>query len=128
MGVCFSSIRVSGSNSSTGGGGGNHNRKENTKPQSRTTAVKSHAPNDPGTKATNENHKAQQKQNKTKDKQNSKRQPCGKRTDFGYEKNFDDRYSLGKLLGHGQFGYTYVGTDKANGDRVAVKRIEKNKV
>jgi serine/threonine protein kinase len=32
------------------------------------------------------------------------------------------------LLGHGQFGYTYVATDKGNGDRVAVKRIDKNKV
>ncbi|KAJ0971007.1 hypothetical protein J5N97_018966 [Dioscorea zingiberensis] len=53
---------------------------------------------------------------------------CGKRTDFGYDKNFDSRYSIGKLLGHGQFGYTYVATDKANGDRVAVKRIEKSKM
>ncbi|KAI3780546.1 hypothetical protein L2E82_10530 [Cichorium intybus] len=28
----------------------------------------------------------------------------------------------------GQFGYTYVATDKANGDRVAAKKIDKNKV
>lgn len=48
--------------------------------------------------------------------------------DFGYDKNFGERYVLGKLLGHGQFGYTFVGTDKINGDRVAVKRIDKNKV
>ena len=54
--------------------------------------------------------------------------PCGKRTDFGYAKDFDNCYTIGKLLGHGQFGYTYVATDKSNGDRVAVKRIEKNKV
>lgn len=54
--------------------------------------------------------------------------PCGKRTDFGYEKDFDKRYVIGKLLGHGQFGYTYVAIDKASGDRVAVKRIEKNKM
>ncbi|KAJ1422608.1 Protein kinase domain, partial [Sesbania bispinosa] len=53
--------------------------------------------------------------------------PCGKRADFGYDKDFDKRYSLGKLLGHGQFGYTYVGIDKASGDRVAVKRLEKSK-
>ena len=53
---------------------------------------------------------------------------CGKRTDFGYLKDFDKRYSIGKLLGHGQFGYTYVATDKTNGDRVAVKKIDKNKV
>ncbi|KAI4386811.1 hypothetical protein MLD38_004711 [Melastoma candidum] len=54
--------------------------------------------------------------------------PCGKKTDFGYDKDFDQRYSIGKLLGHGQFGYTYVATDKETGDRVAVKRIEKNKM
>lgn len=54
--------------------------------------------------------------------------PSGKRADFGYDKDFDERYSLGKLLGHGQFGYTYVGVDKASGDRVAVKRLEKSKV
>ncbi|XP_008776807.2 calcium-dependent protein kinase 18-like [Phoenix dactylifera] len=54
--------------------------------------------------------------------------PYGKRTDFGYAKHFDSRYSIGKLLGHGQFGYTFIATDKANGDRVAVKRIDKNKM
>lgn len=54
--------------------------------------------------------------------------PCGKRTDFGYDKDFDMRYTIGKLLGHGQFGYTYVAIDKSNGDRVAVKKIDKNKV
>lgn len=54
--------------------------------------------------------------------------PCGKRTDFGYLKDFDRRYSTGKLLGHGQFGYTYVAIDKSTGDRVAVKKIEKNKM
>lgn len=67
-----------------------------------------------------------------KNKATSRRQngviSCGKRTDFGYLKDFDQRYSIGKLLGHGQFGYTYVATDKANGDRVAVKKIDKNKV
>ncbi|KAG0488329.1 hypothetical protein HPP92_007140 [Vanilla planifolia] len=54
--------------------------------------------------------------------------PCGKRTDFGYAKDFDVHYAFGKLLGHGQFGYTYVATDRGNGDRVAVKRIEKAKM
>ncbi|CAL9102624.1 calcium-dependent protein kinase 18-like [Musa acuminata AAA Group] len=53
---------------------------------------------------------------------------CGRRTNFGYERDFERRYSIGKLLGHGQFGYTFVATDKANGDRVAVKRIDKNKM
>lgn len=54
--------------------------------------------------------------------------PYGKRTDFGYEKDFKVRYSIGKLLGHGQFGYTYVAVDSATGERVAVKRLEKSKV
>ena len=54
--------------------------------------------------------------------------PCGKRTDFGYDRDFDRRYTIGKLLGHGQFGYTYVAIDRASGERVAVKRIDKNKV
>jgi calcium-dependent protein kinase len=54
--------------------------------------------------------------------------PCGKRTDFGYNKDFDKNYTIGKLLGHGQFGYTYVATVKKNGDRVAVKKIDKNKM
>ncbi|XP_074560876.1 calcium-dependent protein kinase 18-like [Curcuma longa] len=54
--------------------------------------------------------------------------PCGKRTDFGYAKDFESRYSIGKLLGHGQFGYTFVATEKATGEQVAVKRIDKNKM
>ncbi|MQL93158.1 hypothetical protein Taro_025804 [Colocasia esculenta] len=54
--------------------------------------------------------------------------PCGKRTNFGYARDFESKYTIGKLLGHGQFGYTFVATDKANGDRVAVKRIDKNKM
>ncbi|RRT55488.1 hypothetical protein B296_00041123, partial [Ensete ventricosum] len=56
------------------------------------------------------------------------RPSCGRRTNFGYDRDFERRYSIGKLLGHGQFGYTFVATDKANGDRVAVKRIDKNKM
>ncbi|EOA30208.1 hypothetical protein CARUB_v10013325mg [Capsella rubella] len=54
--------------------------------------------------------------------------PYGKRVDFGYAKDFDHRYTIGKLLGHGQFGYTYVATDKKTGDRVAVKKIDKAKM
>ncbi|KAK1326642.1 Calcium-dependent protein kinase 28 [Acorus calamus] len=52
----------------------------------------------------------------------------GKRTDFGYSKNFTSRYTMGRLIGHGHFGYTFAATDNSNGDRVAVKRIEKNKM
>ncbi|KAG7618602.1 putative calcium-dependent protein kinase 18 CAMK-CDPK family [Arabidopsis thaliana] len=54
--------------------------------------------------------------------------PYGKRIDFGYAKDFDNRYTIGKLLGHGQFGFTYVATDNNNGNRVAVKRIDKAKM
>jgi serine/threonine protein kinase len=53
---------------------------------------------------------------------------CGKRTDFGYDKDFEARYALGKLLGHGQFGYTFAAVDCHSDERVAVKRIDKNKV
>ncbi|KAG5395966.1 hypothetical protein IGI04_017780 [Brassica rapa subsp. trilocularis] len=54
--------------------------------------------------------------------------PCGKRTEFGYAKDFHEQYSIGKLLGHGQFRYTYVAIHKSNGDRVAVKKLDKSKV
>lgn len=92
----------------------------------------------------NDNKQSQPKQKqKQKQKQqphnnhhhpNSRKKPCisnsalGKRTDFGYAKDFEDKYTIGKLLGHGQFGYTFVATDKSNGDRVAVKRIDKKKM
>ncbi|XP_028774541.1 calcium-dependent protein kinase 18 [Neltuma alba] len=135
MGTCFSSTKVSGSNSNTTANGAtatHHNRKETPKPQSRTTTVKSQATNEQRPKVPHEIRNALPNKNsqqpKPKDKQNPKRQPCGKRTDFGYDKDFDARYSLGKLLGHGQFGYTYVGVDLAKGDRVAVKKIDKSKM
>ncbi|ESQ53480.1 hypothetical protein EUTSA_v10027243mg [Eutrema salsugineum] len=54
--------------------------------------------------------------------------PYGKGVDFGYAKDFDNHYTIGKLLGHGQFGFTYVATDNVNEDRVAVKRIDKAKM
>ncbi|PKA57975.1 Calcium-dependent protein kinase 28 [Apostasia shenzhenica] len=56
-----------------------------------------------------------------------RQQPCGKGTDFGFDRNFGSRYAIGRLLGHGQFGYTFFAIDRVNGDRVAVKRIERNK-
>ena len=55
-------------------------------------------------------------------------QPLGKRTNFGYERDFKEKYTLGKLLGHGQFGYTYVATERATGNKVAAKCIEKKQV
>eukprot|EP00250_Pteridium_aquilinum_P012077 c20495_g2_i1 orf=1-843(-) len=54
--------------------------------------------------------------------------PLGKLTKFGYSTDFKQRYQLGKLLGHGQFGYTYVGTQLSSGEQVAVKTIEKKKM
>ncbi|KAJ3693989.1 hypothetical protein LUZ60_009469 [Juncus effusus] len=50
------------------------------------------------------------------------------KVEFGYERNFENKYSMGKLLGHGQFGYTFCATDRNTGDRVAVKRMDKNKM
>lgn len=101
MGACVSwpSQRVSGSNSSLS----NSNKNQ---------AI--------------ENKEKQQKQQRRS--ASTRRVPYGKRTDFGYAKDFGNRYAKGKLLGHGQFGYTFVATDKSNGDRVAVKRIDKGKV
>ena len=61
-------------------------------------------------------------------KDNKETVPLGKRTDFGYERDFKAKYTLGKLLGHGQFGYTYVAVEKATGNKVAVKTIEKKQV
>lgn len=61
-------------------------------------------------------------------KDNKETVPLGKRTNFGYERDFKSKYTLGKLLGHGQFGYTYVAIEKATGEKVAVKTIEKKQV
>ncbi|XP_010268687.1 PREDICTED: calcium-dependent protein kinase 18-like [Nelumbo nucifera] len=135
MGVCFSTSKVSGSNSNTNANANaNNNQKENKNACSTTQKVSSQQQK----QKPHENHKNRSQQVKNsqqlqnKDKENPKRPsgvvPWGKRTDFGYAKDFDNRYSIGKLLGHGQFGYTFVATDKSNGDRVAVKRIEKNKM
>ncbi|XP_017214875.1 calcium-dependent protein kinase 28 isoform X2 [Daucus carota subsp. sativus] len=83
-------------------------------------------------KKNNHRNQEQQRQNNKKKNHSFFRKkeviPCGKRTDFGYDKDFEKRYTMGKLLGHGQYGYTYVATDNSNGDRVAVKKIDKNKM
>ncbi|KAK8607461.1 hypothetical protein V6N13_053196 [Hibiscus sabdariffa] len=133
MGACLSATKVSGSSSNST----SHHRKEHqsTVAKTMTNAEKhSQKPNN------QKGHRRQQEQKqgksslppKNKQKSTTRKQggiiSCGKRTDFGYHKDFDKRYTIGKLLGHGQFGYTYVAIDKANGDRVAVKRIDKNKM
>ncbi|KAJ7944167.1 GPCR kinase [Quillaja saponaria] len=142
MGTCFSTIKVSGSNSNNANTNTttttsvNQNRKQSSKPQSTATRInlnKHETSQHQRQKKPNEPKKNQHERNSQQlNKPNSRRKggiiPCGKRTDFGYDKDFDKRYTIGKLLGHGQFGYTYAATDKENGDRVAVKRIEKNKM
>lgn len=131
MGACLSATKVRSSNSNTTA---NAAATKNTRPRgSSKTSNKNQQkkPQEGDRNRSNQQHRNPQPQ-KVKDRANGKRGtgiiPCGKRTDFGYAKDFDARYTIGKLLGHGQFGYTYVATDKANGDRVAVKRIEKNKM
>nr|AGS15001.1 calcium-dependent protein kinase 16 [Vitis amurensis] len=131
MGACLSATKVRSSNSNTTA---NAAATKNTRPRgSSKTSNKNQQkkPQEGDRNWSNQQHRNPQPQ-KVKDKANGRRGtgiiPYGKRTDFGYAKDFDARYTIGKLLGHGQFGYTYVATDKANGDRVAVKRIEKNKM
>ncbi|KAH9711011.1 calcium-dependent protein kinase 16 [Citrus sinensis] len=134
MGICLSTTKVSGSNSGSNNNNANHHRNANKEEAKR--RHNHHARNDTTHKHQHQHQERaknyQQLKTKQHQKTNSRRQtgviPCGKRTDFGYDKDFDRRYTIGKLLGHGQFGYTYVATDKANGDRVAVKKIEKNKM
>ncbi|KAG5069690.1 hypothetical protein JHK85_002067 [Glycine max] len=136
MGLCFSSTKVSGSSSNNN----NNNNASSNRNRKCSAAPAAAAPPEPVTPQKKQPSQAQRrrvpeesrKNPRAKDKAGARRQgtrvPCGKRTDFGYEKDFENRFSLGKLLGHGQFGYTYVGIDKKNGDRVAVKRLEKSKV
>ncbi|XP_010550467.1 PREDICTED: calcium-dependent protein kinase 28-like [Tarenaya hassleriana] len=113
MGVCFSAIRVSGNSSDASRTNANdHNRRRNKNPKS----------------AAKNKHRQPNANEKACTKRRCGVIPCGKRIDFGYAKDFHEHYTIGKLLGHGQFGYTYVATDKAYGDRVAVKRLDKSKM
>ena len=114
MGVCFSAIRVTGTSSSSRRSSSqtNNNNKKNPKSNNKTPPPENNN-NKPSTTTT---------------KRRTGSVPCGKRTEFGYAKDFHEQYSIGKLLGHGQFGYTYVAIHKSNGDRVAVKRLDKSKV
>ncbi|CAI5465947.1 unnamed protein product [Closterium sp. Yama58-4] len=54
--------------------------------------------------------------------------PLGLRTDFGYKRDFEAHYKLGRELGHGQFGTTYESIQLATGERVAAKAIEKKQM
>ncbi|RZC66661.1 hypothetical protein C5167_010351 [Papaver somniferum] len=134
MGLCLSRTKVSGSNSNTPSGRTTTTTTTTTTTGRNTTNTTISKNKKEGTESCSTTTQQDPCRNyKQKEKGgNSKRAtgiiPYGKRTDFGYEKDFDRRYSIGKLLGHGQFGYTFVATDKVNGDRVAVKRIDKNKM
>ncbi|CAH9119339.1 unnamed protein product [Cuscuta epithymum] len=137
MGICFSSKQVSGSNNyNTHPNAAVNIRKKTSRSPSTTRATSrkqyvSHIFQFQH-KSSNKGYTHQQPLINSTSRKSSRRQsgiiPCGKRTNFGYDKNFHKRYTLGKLLGHGQFGYTYVAIDKSTGDRVAVKKIEKNKM
>ncbi|KAE8707128.1 Calcium-dependent protein kinase 16 [Hibiscus syriacus] len=133
MGVCLSTTKVSGSSSNST----SHHRKEQ-RPSVAETKINAEKGSLKPNNGKGHHHQQQQQQvkssvpKKNRQKPGTRKQggiiPCGKRTDFGYHKDFDKRYTIGKLLGHGQFGYTYVAIDKENGDRVAVKKIDKNKM
>ncbi|KAL6582632.1 Calcium-dependent protein kinase 18 [Orobanche minor] len=152
MGSCFSTIKVSGSNSnspsttSAAAAAASASTVNVNFHKTRSSATSNATSTNHSTvtlkkeegshnhQKPRENHKNQQQQKQSQHiiKNISKKPtgvvPCGRRTDFGYDKDFDMRYTIGKLLGHGQFGYTYVAIDKSDGHRVAVKRIEKNKM
>ncbi|XP_043711351.1 calcium-dependent protein kinase 18-like isoform X2 [Telopea speciosissima] len=127
MGTCLSTTKVSGANSNAPSNNNsissNRNNKNNQKESSKTSSTSA-------TQKDTSQHPQQKpyESHKKHSRRPSGVIPYGKRTDFGYAKDFDKKYSIGKLLGHGQFGYTFVATDKSTGERVAVKRIEKNKM
>ncbi|KAD7479209.1 hypothetical protein E3N88_02345 [Mikania micrantha] len=118
MGACWSTSKISGSNSNT----------PSTTDLRRTANVT--GKHDDEAMEIHIDQKLNQKTPHQRNDKNKKKQKSSSRkaSDFGYFKDFDRNYSIGKLLGHGQFGYTYVAIDKANGDRVAVKKIDKNKM
>ncbi|KAL8160446.1 hypothetical protein V2J09_001983, partial [Rumex salicifolius] len=126
MGSCLSSIKILGSNvgnsnPQTPPAPKNYCRKEAPKIITvMTTGNNIQRKNNMGANAKPPVHQNRARRNEVT--------PCGKKTNFGYAKNFDEKYTIGRLLGHGQFGFTYVATDKSTGDCVAVKKIDKNKM
>eukprot|EP00850_Spirogloea_muscicola_P009411 SM000052S17803 [mRNA] locus=s52:724587:728727:- [translate_table: standard] len=71
---------------------------------------------------------AQLQQQSKKEKKDESAVPLGKRTNFGYDRDFKQKYIVGKELGHGQFGITYAAIEKATGERVAVKTLYKKQM
>ncbi|KAL1814796.1 hypothetical protein DCAR_0518980 [Daucus carota subsp. sativus] len=132
MGSCFSTKKITGSSSNTTNTNTHVKKPASSATSTSATTKLTYRNNNNKNKNKNDNDHRNQQLIRHRDKASSRKQngviPCGKRTDFGYDKDFDLRYSIGKLLGHGQFGYTYVAVDRSNGDRVAVKKIDKNKM
>ena len=58
----------------------------------------------------------------------SDHQALGMTIDFGFARDFHQHYTLGKELGHGQFGVTYNATNRHTGERVAAKTIQRKSV
>ena len=114
MGICFSSSKKTSAKA-----------KENTP-----ASPKQKQRNSSASQSQNQTQNRNQQQEKAGVKRTTSvaQVPCGKRTNFGYHRDFENNYAIGKLLGHGQFGYTFVATHKVNGKKVAVKRIDKSKV
>ncbi|KAK4791624.1 hypothetical protein SAY86_032037 [Trapa natans] len=117
MGLCLSATRVSGSSSNAAAAAAVRQWASDQNKNNRRDEA-----------GRNNNKKVPEGNNRGRKRESGGVIPCGKKTDFGYAKDFDRRYTIGKLLGHGQFGYTYVAIDRTSGDRVAVKRIDKNKM
>lgn len=82
------------------------------------------APVPPPAPSEDENKKNVEKQHLAYDP-DDKSIPLGLRTNFGYNRGFENYYTLGKELGHGQFGVTYVTMKKSTGERFAAKTILK---
>ncbi|BBN07167.1 calcium-dependent protein kinase [Marchantia polymorpha subsp. ruderalis] len=92
------------------------------------TPRKSPTKNNTPKKKTTERKRSRITVNHIKDNTSQASIPLGKRTNFGYEREFKTKYKLGKLLGHGQFGYTYAAVEISTGLKVAVKTIEKKQM
>ncbi|MQL76415.1 hypothetical protein Taro_008809 [Colocasia esculenta] len=117
MGTCFSNDKPNGA---AGGDAAAPDNKAGDQQQQRPPQDQSQRPREPQRNASQQQRGGHARRTSVI--------PCGKKTNFGYDKNFESKYTLGKLLGHGQFGYTFVATDKSNGEKVAVKRIDKSKM
>ncbi|MQM15620.1 hypothetical protein Taro_048568 [Colocasia esculenta] len=133
MGACLSNAtKVSGSSSSNAAAAANNPAEQQHQQLHRQHHRKSPEAQRKAQEQQQPRHQRDRNQHHQKDKEQARRStgvvPCGKRTNFGYSRDFESRYAIGKLLGHGQFGYTFVATNKVNGNRVAVKRIDKNKM